>query len=417
MVVGASADRDIVIALTQAAAPYAVYSTGDNAAGGFTLHLTKQMKPFDFEFTMDQPDDANVKLELKLGGLADNPAPNSVYFDDIAVDEVKCAGNGDCDDSNECTDDACDVGKGTCSWTNTTAVCTDDTNACTTDVCAAGVCTHPTLADDAPCTDDADACTTDVCTTGLCTHAFDTNVCACAKDLDCTDNNPCTDDTCDTGVCSNTNNTATCDDNNACTSTDVCAAGACAGANNTDACDDNNVCTVTDACAVGACAPGTNVCYDCKAEAGNLLTNCDLADGETGWLPGFFGGAGTQAVTNGMLTVNITNGGTDGYMVQPRQEALVLVQNTTYVVKFNAMATIARGMSVSITQNGGAYTSYSGEQIFNLTTDMQAFTFEFTMADVPPAEKVKFEIRLGGTANNPSANTVSLDNLSIAPKP
>lgn len=40
-----------------------------------------------------------------------------------------------------------------------------------------------------------------------------------------------------------------------------------------------------------------------------------------------------------------------------------------------------------------------------------------TMADLPPAELAKFEIRLGGTANNPSPNTVYLDNLSLAPKP
>jgi len=38
---------------------------------------------------------------------------------------------------------------------------------------------------------------------------------------------------------------------------------------------------------------------------------------------------------------------------------------------------------------------------------MQAFSFEFTMAAPLQAELVKFEIRLGGTANNPSANTAT----------
>jgi len=359
MVAGASVDRDIVMGLTQAAGEYKVYSTGDNAAGGFTLHLERQMKPFHFEFTMVEPDDSNVKLEIKMGGAVGNPSV--VYFDDVAVEELKCTDNPSCDDDNPCTADVCDVAEGTCSWTPTTDTCADD----------------------------ADPCTVDQCQAGQCMHTFDSVACDCSTDAHCDDQNACTDDHCNAGTCENTSNTATCNDNDACTIADTCGAGVCGG---------------------------TNVCFDCTA-GGNLITNCGFAVDQTGWSEGFFGGQGTQSVVDGRLVVNITDGGTANWQIQPKHGGLVLAQNTTYVVKFNAMASVARPIDVSLTEDGGSYKSYSGIKTFALTTQMQTFTFEFTMPDPPPAAMVRFELDLGGTTQNATVpNTVTFDNMFIAPK-
>jgi hypothetical protein len=359
VVAGASVNRSIAIALTKAEADYKVYSTGDHAAGGFTLQLERQMKPFEFEFTMVDPDDTNVKLEVKMGGAVG--VPSVVYFDDVVVEELKCTDSASCDDGNACTTDVCDLARGTCSST-------PNTNACAAD---------------------ADPCTLDQCQAGQCLHTFDTLACDCATDANCDDDNLCTNDACNAGTCENTNNAVACDDGNACTVGNVCGAGAC----------------------------GTNVCFDCTA-GGNLLTNCDFSSGLTGWQEGFFAGAtGTQSVVNGRLTVNITDGGTGNWQVQPRQEGLVLAQGTTYVVKFNAMASVARPIEASVTRNGGDYASYSTYTAFALTTQMQAFTFEFTMASPPPVEMAKLEFVLGGTVPNATLpNTVTIDNVSIAPK-
>jgi len=182
---------------------------------------------------------------------------------------------------------------------------------------------------------------------------------------------------------------------------------------------------VQDACSAGSCGPGTNVCFDCTA-GGNLLTNCNFDNGLTGWATDLFfnGAAGTQSVENGLLKLNITNSGAMVWQVQPRQEGLVLAMGTTYVVRFNAMASVARPMIVSLTQNGGAFASYSCTdpgcvpRTFNLTTEMQELSFEFTMNAAPPAENVKFELDMGGTDQNATVpNTVYLDNFFIAPKP
>jgi hypothetical protein len=366
IVAGASVDRDIAIALTQAAGDYKVYSTGDHPAGGFTLQLEEQMKPFEFEFEMVDPDDANVKLEIKMGG--DDGNPSVVYFDDVVVEELKCTNNPSCNDDNPCTADVCDLVEGTCSSTPTTDTCADD----------------------------GDACTKDQCQAGQCLHTFDNGLCDCATDAHCDDANACTDDSCS-------------------------VAGGCVNDDNTNVCNDNDACTVTDACGAGDCT-GTNVCFDCTV-GGNILTNCDFASGTTGWKDGFFANgpavaAGTQTVVDGRLVVAITDGGTDPWQVQPRQEALVLVAGEEYVVKFNAMASVARTMELSITQDGGLYPSFSNQPPFNLTTDMQLFTFNFTMPDPLPAFPVKLEIKLGGTVPNATLpNSVTFDNMFIGPTP
>jgi hypothetical protein len=196
-----------------------------------------------------------------------------------------------CDDKNPCTTDGCSATG--CTHVNNTAACTDS-NPCTVgDLCGGGACLPGT---GALACDDNNPCTDEGCTKALgCTHAFNTVPCsdgsscttgdACqggtckpAASVACNDLNPCTDDACDavTG-CSHVNNTLTCDDGTACTTSDVCTAGTCVGttlncddanACTTDSCDpvagckhviatvacsDGNGCTTVDACVNGAC--------------------------------------------------------------------------------------------------------------------------------------------------------------------
>jgi hypothetical protein len=236
------------------------------------------------------------------------------------------------------------------------------------------------------------------------------------ENVHCDDSNPCTDDVCTEGACEYTENSASCDDHNACTSNDVCSGGLCGGVNSADACDDGDACTVADACGAGVCEPGASVCYDCTAGV-NLLANCNLTSGYDGWLAGFFGAAtGQQRVEQGRLVVDIASGGVELDDVQPRQVGLLLSQGTRYLVKLNARASVARRMVVSVTQNGGSNISYSGEHGFDLAPEMRLFSFEFTMNEPPPSERAKFEIRLGGAADNASPNTVWLDNLALEPR-
>ena len=122
-----------------------------------------------------------------------------------------CNVDGDCDDSNPCTTDACDVGAHTCSHG---AVDCDDGALCTTDFCDPGAgCQHANVPNcclnDSDC-DDHDICDgRERCTSNRCTGGTAAN---------CDDQNPCTDDHCDPQVgCLHVNNASACDDGDACT--------------------------------------------------------------------------------------------------------------------------------------------------------------------------------------------------------
>ena len=97
-----------------------------------------------------------------------------------------------CDDSNACTTESCNPGTGQCETTNTTTC--DDSNACTTESCnpSSGQCetTNTTTCDD------SDACTTESCNPG-------SGLCETTSTVTCDDSDVCTDDFCDptTGLC------------------------------------------------------------------------------------------------------------------------------------------------------------------------------------------------------------------------
>ncbi len=194
-----------------------------------------------------------------------------------------------CDDGNGCTDDSCDPGSG-CVFTDNTVAC-DDGSACTTgDVCSGGVCVAgaPLNVDDGNvCTDDScnpatgavhtenaascddsDACTTaDTCFAGVCVGGSPLNV---------DDGNVCTDDSCDpaTGAV-HANNTASCDDGSVCTTSDSCAGGACVGSAPLNV-DDGNGCT-DDSCDPATGAVHSNNTASC--DDGNACTESDSCAG------------------------------------------------------------------------------------------------------------------------------------------
>ncbi len=191
-----------------------------------------------------------------------------------------------CDDGNSCTIDACDPATGACFRTFATGSCNDG-NLCTTgDFCSGGNC----LGGSSSCADSS-YCTVDSCISPYigCAHVPDNSLCGavecwssycdvtrgcvqiplsggrcnlsdlCHIDLcfsgrcgqgpsTCDDFNPCTTDTCDptTGACTHINNTAPCNDGNACTVGDICSSGTCQGGAQAN-CDDGKSCTI-DSC-------------------------------------------------------------------------------------------------------------------------------------------------------------------------
>ncbi len=116
----------------------------------------------------------------------------------------------------------------------------------------------------------------------------------------------------------------------------------------------------------------------------NLLDNGDFESGETGWglsinesgataSAGFYSG---EAIISGINPSWERN----GWGIQLVQSNISLEQGKSYSLTFKAKADSPRAINSSIIKNESPYTDYSnGSWEFDLTTQLQEFTYEFSM--------------------------------------
>ena len=159
---------------------------------------------------------------------------------------LECNVDGDCDDSNTCTDGTCVDYE--CQYTNNASACDDGLFCNGNDTCNGGSCS---IHAGNPCPEtECNTCqeTTDSC--------FDPTGTACTDD-----GNVCTDDQCDgTGSCIHLNNNAPCDDGLFCNGNDLCGGGSCSF-------HTGNPCPET---ACNTCQEDTDNCFD---QAGTVCTD------------------------------------------------------------------------------------------------------------------------------------------------
>ncbi len=224
--------------------------------------------------------------------------PPGEYCDEDTDTCVDCLTDADCDDGNDCTDDACIAG--VCENTNNTDPCDDGLFCTKYDECLNGQCSG----------------SGDTCPPGqICVEDDDTCV-DCLTDADCDDGNDCTDDTCAAGVCENTNNTDPCDDGLYCTEGETCGGGICSGGTPRD-------CSASDGpCAVGVCDDSADTC---RAKAINDGGTCDdglfCTEGET-CTAGICGGGTPKDCTfqDSECTEGVCNEDTDWCDAKPIHE-------------------------------------------------------------------------------------------------
>ncbi len=228
----------------------------------------------------------------------ESPYPSGV---NVTLVVFECAEDGECDDDNACTSDACVGGfcQNTARPNGTT--CPDDGNDCTDDECAAGYCTHPPAPAGTSCGDAGvsicsapDAC--DDAGSCLPNHAPDGTPCpdgqfcngeeSCVSGTCAAGADPCPGQPCNEaqGACVACDEASDCDDGLFCNGQEQCIAGDCVpgGAPCTDpaypfcdevddACDacveddhcaDGVFCNGAEPCVDGACVPGSDPCVD-----------------------------------------------------------------------------------------------------------------------------------------------------------
>jgi hypothetical protein len=310
--------------------------------------------------------DAEVPVAETCNGLDDDCDGDVDEPDEVGGDYINL-----CDDANECTTDSCDGETGCSHGVLDGGECKDG-DACTVgDHCEAGECLGaPVLCDDSdPCTDDAcdgfggcqfeensascddgDPCTVaDQCDGGSCEGV--TVPCDCQEDVDCETledgdlcngtlycdlsewpyacrvveesvvvcsepegpDAPCLEALCEpiTGECDfvAAHNEVACDDGDACTIGEHCGEGLCGGGvasncaddnpctddscdgmlgcvytNNSASCEDGSLCTLNDLCGEGICQPGeATVCDDgnsCTDDSCLPESGCTFSDNE-----------------------------------------------------------------------------------------------------------------------------------------
>ncbi|MBM4344267.1 MAG: hypothetical protein FJ100_12935 [Deltaproteobacteria bacterium] len=389
--------------------PSAIWTS--DAIGGST-HGAWQRIVVDVSAFADKTVQFQLAFTTKDGVLN---AFGGAYVDDLAVATGCCAADGECDDGNACTTDAC-VGEGeklpVCKNTAKADCCVtnancDDKKPCTLDLCSGpgGTCSHSDLPgccmDNAGC-DDKNACTDDTCPAqgGQCQHI---NKC-CKADVECATSDPCKKGTCSSGQCTYADTCCLfnddCDDFNPCT---------------TDACDKGK-CLYTSATVPGCCAPQVLVSKFDGSEEGWTLTSTHptlkWAYKESTFTKSAPGALKMGDPTKDTSTVSYTN---PVFKVTASSPAITVLPGKETTLSFwsyhQSGNTLNYTFRLYVVLNGVENTLSS----FNYASMNQ--TWKNTVVDLTPlggkSVELKFEVVATTTAGNYVANGIYLDDVVV----
>lgn len=149
----------------------------------------------------------------------------------------------------------------------------------------------------------------------------------------------------------------------------------------------------------------------------NLIKNYDFSDSFDNWLligdttnpyhPSDPGRADFE-INDGVASINITNQGLDLWSVMLYQR-VNFEKDATYYISFDAKSDTPFEIISNVCEEDGAWTNYSGNKKFTLTSIMTTYSFEFTMK---VSGKALFQFYLGkmGTGK------LYLDNIVLRKK-
>jgi endoglucanase len=159
-------------------------------------------------------------------------------------------------------------------------------------------------------------------------------------------------------------------------------------------------------------SPGVNAP---KLTGNDLLKNSTFDGGKSiPWGTSFsLPAAGSAAVKDGQLCVDVTNKGVNGWDAQARHREMVIQKGHTYSVAFMAHATKPIQMKAKVGMAGPPYKEYWADTV-ELTTHPQTFVGVFTMegADDPTAE-LAFHFGGGLAGETTAPYTVCLDDIHL----
>ncbi len=113
----------------------------------------------------------------------------------------------------------------------------------------------------------------------------------------------------------------------------------------------------------------------------NIIVNGDFSKSDLKDWDLYLGADGDAAmeVINGELFIDVINGGSERWHVQLRQLNRLIKKGARYRVSFNARAVEPRRIESQVGKNSEPWDAYSEEEVFEITTDMQTYSYEFVM--------------------------------------
>ena len=146
----------------------------------------------------------------------------------------------------------------------------------------------------------------------------------------------------------------------------------------------------------------------------NLLSNGDFSAGSENW--GTYitkAGIAEFSVVEGVGTFDITATGTEDYSVQLYYDEFPLKVGGVYEFSFDMASDMPRTGSARIQLNGGDYKGYV-EDTFEITTEMQGYSYTFEMEDTDPLPRLCFNL---GTPKGMDAyedhHKIMIDNIEV----
>jgi hypothetical protein len=162
-------------------------------------------------------------------------------------------------------------------------------------------------------------------------------------------------------------------------------------------------------------ADGEVVFYDfsiVEAILDETITNSNFdATGWTLWSQNW--GAAptvTSAIVDGAFTVTTDLPGEAGWAIQFNQAGLTLENGKSYILSFDAKASVARDINVALFIPN-VWTSYLRHDAHMLTTEMVTYSFPFTVTEAT-SSLVTLTFEMGATPAF-AASTVTIDNVSL----
>ncbi len=140
----------------------------------------------------------------------------------------------------------------------------------------------------------------------------------------------------------------------------------------------------------------------------DTVYNGNFDFGKAGWTLNVWAGSATGDVINGEYRAVISGIGKNNHDIQLVQAGLVLEQDKSYEISFDAYAVSDRTLEVNVEMENDPWTCYlKNPETFNLTTTKTPYSFTFKM-EQPTDSSGRLAFNFGG-----STETVFLDNVKI----